>query len=163
MIMNSGGGGGRVVMPFPSCGVSTVVRETAACGAPSCCLVPVLWPTLSPTSSPSSVDHTIVCRQPSHCCHPHCFPPPSTPLLSAIDIHIVIAHVVITNVVVCLCLHGRCHDRRFRCYPCCFLADCFPWTLPGALPATPPPLFVMPFDDVVLPPWVLALDNVDSH
>jgi hypothetical protein len=88
MIMNGGGCSGGVVRPFPSCGRSAVDEETVACRSPSHCLVPVLWPTLLPTLLPSSVNHTVIHHQPSHCCHPRCFPPPSMLLLSAIDTHL---------------------------------------------------------------------------
>jgi hypothetical protein len=161
--MNGGGCDGGAVRLFPSRGGSAVDVETAACRAPSRCFVPALWPTLSPTSSPSFVDHTVVRHRPSHCRHPRCFPPPSTPLLSDIDTHVVVAHVVITHVVVCRRRRRRRHDRRFRRYRCRFVADCCLWTLPGALPAAPPPSFVTSFDDVLLPPWALASDNADSR
>jgi hypothetical protein len=91
MIMNGGGCGGGAVRPFPSCGGSAVDRETAACWPPSPCLIPVLWPTLLPTALPSSIDHTVICCQPSHCRHPRCFTPPSMPPLSAINTHVVVA------------------------------------------------------------------------
>ncbi len=65
--------------------------ETAACRAPSRCLIPALWPTLLPKLLPSSVNHTVVRRRPSHCRHPRCFMPPSMPPLSVIDTHVVVA------------------------------------------------------------------------
>jgi hypothetical protein len=168
MIMNGGICGGEAisVRPFPSHGGSAVDGETAACQAPSRCLVLAIWPMLLPTLLPSSINHTVARHQPSHCHHLCCFPPPSTPLLSAIDTHIVIAHVIVIHVVV---RHRhrrrrrrRCHNCRFYCYSCHFLADCCLLTLHGALPAVLPPSFVMPFDDVVLPPWALALDDTNS-
>jgi hypothetical protein len=162
MIMNGGGCGSRAVRPFPSHGGSAVDGETAACRAPSHCLVPAHWPTLSPTLSPSSVDHTVVRRQPSHCRHPRCFPPPSIPLLSSIDTQIVVAHVVVTHVVVRR-RRRRHHDRRFRRYRCRFLADCCLWTLPGAFPAAPPPSLLTSFDDIILPPWASASNNAGSR
>jgi hypothetical protein len=166
MIMNGGGCGGGAVRPFPSRGGSAVDGETAACRAPSRCLVPALWPTLSPTLSPSSVIHTVVRHRPIHCFHPHFFLPLSTPLLSAINIHVVVTHVVVTHVVVRRHRRRRClrrHDRRFCRYRCRFLDDCCLWTLPGALPAAPPTSFVTSFDDVVLPPWASASDDADSR
>ncbi len=138
--------------------------ETAACWAPSHCFIPVLWPTLLPRLLPSSIDRTIICRQPRNCHHPGCFPLLPTLLLSAIDTHVLIAHVVVTHVVICHCRHRRrrCHDRSFRHYCCRFLADCCLRTLPNALPAAPPLSFVTSFDDVVLPQWALALDDANS-
>ncbi len=91
MIMNGGGCGSGAARPFPSRRGSAVNRETAACRAPFHCLIPMLWPTLLPTSLPSSIDHTIVRRQPSHCCHPHCFMPPSMLPLSAVNTYVVVA------------------------------------------------------------------------
>ncbi len=125
----------------------------------------MLWPTLSsPMSSPSSVNHTVIRHQPSHCHHPCCFPLPSMPLLSTIDTHVVDAHIVVTHVIVRRRRRRHHHhDRRFRHYCCRFLADCCLWTLPSALPTVPPPSFVTSFDDVVLPPWALALDDADSR
>jgi hypothetical protein len=150
---------GRKALPLPW--GSAVDGETTACQAPSCCLVPVHCSMLLPTLLPSSVDHTIVPRPPSHCCHPRCFLPSSTPLLSAIDTHVIVAHIVVAHVVVYRCRHCR-HDHHFCHYCCRFLAECCLWTLPGVLLAAPSPLFVMLFGDVVLPPWALALDNADS-
>jgi hypothetical protein len=91
MIMNGDGCGGGAVRHFPSRGRSAVDGETAACQAPSRCLIPVLWPTLLPMLLPSSINHTVVRCQPSHCHHPRCFTPLSTLPLSAIDTHIVVA------------------------------------------------------------------------
>jgi hypothetical protein len=163
MIVNGGGCGSGAIRHFPSRSGSAVDGETAACRAPSCCLIPALWSMLLPTSSPSFVDHTIGHRRPSHCRHPRFFPPPSMPLLSAIDTHVVVAHVVVTHVIVVRRRHRRCHDRRFRRYCCRILADCCLWTLPSALPAALPPSFVTSFDDVVLPPWASASDDADSR
>jgi hypothetical protein len=161
MIVNVSGCGGGAVRPFPSRGGSAVDRETAACRPPSRCIIPTLWPMLLPTSLPSSVNHTVVRRQPSHCHQPHCFLTPSTLLLSAINAHVIVANVVVTYVDICR--RRRRHDRHFCRYRCCFLADCCLWTLPSALSAAPPPSFVTSFDGVVLPPWALASDDADSR
>jgi hypothetical protein len=167
MIMNGGGCGGGALKPFPSHGGSPVDGETAACQASSRCLVPALWPTLLPTLLPSSINHTILCRQPSNCHHPRCFLMQSMPPLSAIKTHLVVALVIVIHVVIRRRCRRHCcrrcrHNPCFRCYCCHFLADCCLWTLPSALPAAPPPSFVTLFDDIVLPPWALALDNADS-
>jgi hypothetical protein len=100
---------------------------------------PLTQPLLSHTLFYAAVNTAVVCHQhPHRCCH------------------IVVTHVVIRR------HHHRRHDRHFCHYRCRFLADCCLWTLPGALPTTPPPLFVTLFDDIVLPPWALVSDDADS-
>ncbi len=127
-----------------------------------------------PLSHPRALAHVVahvvaLLRQPHHC------PPSTQPLLSprlfypAANATVVChqhprcrCHVIVTHVVVRRHHHHR-HDCRFRRYRCHFLADCCLWTLTGALPAAPPPLFLTLFDDVVLPPWALALDDANSR
>jgi hypothetical protein len=101
---------------------------------------PSTQPLLSPTLFYAAVNAAVVCHRHPRCC----------------------CHVVFTPVIVHRRRH-HCHDRRFHQYRCCFLADCCLWTLPGALPTTPPPLFVTLFDDIVLPPWALVSDDADSR
>ena len=109
-------------------------------------------------------------------CHPHFRPPPLTTSSSAIDP--AVAHIIgrprcwsptllVAHVVVCSRRHFHRYRCRYHCRYCCryscrscchFLVDCCMWK-----PPPPPPSFITSFDDIVLPPWALALDNADSH
>ena len=113
-------------------------------------------------------------------CHPRCHPPPSTTPSSAVDPAIVVTNVfdrrrqrrhcfpstsTLSSSRFLLPRSGccRCHDHCFCHHRCRFLVDCGLWTLPGALSPAPPPSFITSFDDVILPPWALALDDAESR
>jgi hypothetical protein len=139
----SGWGDRSLMGPLPlshPCTLAHVVAHVISLLCqPHCCL-PSTQPLSSPTLFYTTVNAAVVCHR-----HPHC------------HYHVVNTHVIVR------CRRHHCHDRCFCRYCCCFLADCCLWTLPGALPAAPLPLFVTSLDDVVLPPWASASDDADSR